>query len=76
MSSTATPMQSFKKIVFCAFLELFLSEDFKVNLNVLGLDVRHFMQWALTKPCLAATSLKLLLEEKCHIVRLFAQCQQ
>lgn len=44
--------------------DLFLSQEFKVTFNVFELNDREFMRLVLTKPCAAATSLTLLLEQK------------
>lgn len=64
MNSTATATHSFNKMVFWAFLELALSEEFWPPFNVSKLNVRGFIRLVLTKPGPAATSLTRLLDYK------------
>lgn len=49
-SSTATPLRSFAKIVFCTVLNLFGGEEFKATFNLLELNIRNLVWLVLTNP--------------------------
>lgn len=63
MSSSASPTQSFNKIVFCPFLDLFISKEFNATSTVSELSVRDLMRGALSKRYPAASALTLQLEQ-------------